>query len=1463
MGYTEEELQRMDELEVAIEQARASIIENIPGAVVEMNAALRNLNARWDALYAIRVRSRAYKVSQARLVEGTLESNKGTKIDETNVIFHQMINGGDLTKGMRKWQTWINNYLGDGRQQGGFPTDDQFRERFDSQDLNHRQTIIADIFTKNHGLNFSSFNEADAHQEAFMVPHSTNCLQTFAMGKYSYNARKERHDSPAFPSNYQTLSDGWKTVLKRYTLNFLEGEGKPFFGGSAWEPFFLGRTPATYTKGDTGMAGHAYAEIHFDFEGAENRQRRGDYGYRWGAFCADTAQAVLFAGAARKPGGQDGRSNCEGRNPFNGYNSTQAPSIRALGARICRVISAAGRGNFSTGNPRVFHNVPGERQARWAGYMFWSGDHNGTTTFGFTDSERFYDAFNAAWHALDRVSAASNTIAALEESWVRQIDSLQRAIERDMPDWNTPAGIWALYTTDYGFDSDVAEESIQEYKDRIAPTGNVVGGAWQRQMLFKEQCFMLTYIQQIASRAADLKGIKRLAYLPGVRPPGYGISTNTAQGPGALIIGAIQSRMDALGIERTDTAAAANTGAGTSTAGSSFAYAQDNITWDGQACIMADGRPYAFVNQLTQDPDENAFFKMKTQEISSLQPMVRLYRVPIKQQDALAKSDTSVGETEIEYEFDDVTSEVNRLMRTHGQRGVGVGVKKFSFTYDGSNPFAAKKSIKATLEIFANSFGDLLKPRQNSAGQYYRYAELAMKTATNGPRMASADGSDADSSMDPADHPEWLTNKFGRVCKDDTGRSAEGKGPAQGSPDEVIAPTGKAEQNEWESKFNFVLKAVVGWAMPTGNNTLLSSAVRRGIYNSFVTLQLTPTVHEFDIDDQGRVIFRINYLAFTEDFYAQPLYSIFADKTIVARQTLRRLFYKYHAKLCDSEEMRNIKENDAEVIMEEKRRSVQSFIQALFDNDKIFYIDKPYPDLRAWISEGPFAENMEEVTILDSDSLDATLGAHVHEAIAAYDGENAEEVATALGSSVNAGVDPNAVQVGFFFISDMIDIALQNIEYSLSNQRGGTKELNSVVEKYPFHTGIPGESGVFQVDPCDFSAALDKASDSARELKNLRIVLGPLEIVDQGGNTSPIVVNIGDIPVSVKYFAEFLTKKLGSQNEVVYPLTTFLNDLVNDLIRNFLNNDTCFNTEIKQKIRVNSAAITSYKNKGTEGAFAEVDTLTEKIVGSEAGRRHRRLDLRNVPVSDRPLLNISGLRDMPDGGNPGRAGQINYMVYFAGRTSPREEMNANAAEDAQKGIQHYILGEDRGIVKKIKLSKTNSTGLQEVRYESAGYDAFKQLHIVYDVDIESYANVKTFPGSYVFVDPRGFAPQTNLKQGDQYNLTEYGIGGYCMIIRSTTVIEAGSATTKLHTKWVHSAENVLDAEQEEADTEANRGDNEDFTECRSLARSAPAAPSMEAPVSEMGWGDAASTVLTHATDTVGITDPATPSEEAE
>ena len=71
-----------------------------------------------------------------------------------------------------------------------------------------------------------------------------------------------------------------------------------------------------------------------------------------------------------------------------------------------------------------------------------------------------------------------------------------------------------------------------------------------------------------------------------------------------------------------------------------------------------------------------------------------------------------------------------------------------------------------------------------------------------------------------------------------------------------------------------------------------------------------------------------------------------------------------------------------------------------------------------------------------------------------------------------------------------------------------------------------------------------------------------------------------------------------------------------------------------------------------------------------------------------------------------------------------------------------------------------------------GYDGLRQLRVVYDVEIDSYANVQTFPGTYIYVDPTGFDPGFQV---DKISLTELGVGGYYMIIRSEHEFAAGKA----------------------------------------------------------------------------------------
>ena len=89
------------------------------------------------------------------------------------------------------------------------------------------------------------------------------------------------------------------------------------------------------------------------------------------------------------------------------------------------------------------------------------------------------------------------------------------------------------------------------------------------------------------------------------------------------------------------------------------------------------------------------------------------------------------------------------------------------------------------------------------------------------------------------------------------------------------------------AKLNFRLKAVVGWAMPKRfPNALDNPALLNALNNSFVTLNLTPTIHDFNIDEIGRVNFTIDYLAYAEEFFDSPRFNIFCNPEISAETSV-------------------------------------------------------------------------------------------------------------------------------------------------------------------------------------------------------------------------------------------------------------------------------------------------------------------------------------------------------------------------------------------------------------------------------------------------------------------------------------------------------------------------------------------------------------------------------------------------
>ena len=88
-----------------------------------------------------------------------------------------------------------------------------------------------------------------------------------------------------------------------------------------------------------------------------------------------------------------------------------------------------------------------------------------------------------------------------------------------------------------------------------------------------------------------------------------------------------------------------------------------------------------------------------------------------------------------------------------------------------------------------------------------------------------------------------------------------------------------------------------------------------------------------------------------------------------------------------------------------------------------------------------------------------------------------------------------------------------------------------------------------------------------------------------------------------------------------------------------------------------------------------------------------------------------------------------------------------------------------------------------------------------------FANVSAFPGTYVFIDPRGFAPDMSVGLGKgEFGLTKLGIGGYYMIIRSEHEFAEGRANTILHTKWVNQIGGQDDSNDEEISSTFGTGE---------------------------------------------------------
>jgi hypothetical protein len=540
-------------------------------------------------------------------------------------------------------------------------------------------------------------------------------------------------------------------------------------------------------------------------------------------------------------------------------------------------------------------------------------------------------------------------------------------------------------------------------------------------------------------------------------------------------------------------------------------------------------------------------------------------------------------------------------------------------------------------------------------------------------------------------------------------------------------------------------------------------------------MYLNAVNHEFDFDDTGAVTFTIEYQAYLENYFGTQEFDVFGS-TGVEKQ-IRMLFLDHFKKLgCTlqtNSEFKTFMETDEKFIINAKANVMRKINERLISSGKIRFLHISPNQIIDWYENprtyDPYSSGESPPPTPPPTEPDAAAAAAA--AGSTESPENNSEPPVVVSTA--PPIDETTV-LSFYYLGDILEAVMDNITESLENIDFDSSQYVAFVNQ----SNSDGKlTPVIEAVREKFNKSKDTVLTRQLQFQKMRILLGPLNLILNAGG-SPINCSLGDIPISHNYFISFLDSKINSRNLSNYPFSKFVNELIRQLLGTFLNSRKCPSSTKYKKVKINNSVVSAY-NLLPEISGSK-DDLTTLIIKN--GMEKNYFEPKKV-VDSFPILGVSGPKNDP-------RSQLdikdirNYYVFFAGSQPPEKENTGDREYDENKGVFHYTLGENKGIVKNIVLQKSDTPFLKTTRFEQEGYDGLTQLREVYNVSIDTFFNPQTAPGTYIFVEPKGFDPTVAADE----DLTKYGIGGYLMIIKSSHSITPGQGNSQIVAQWVASAD---------------------------------------------------------------------------
>ena len=809
------------------------------------------------------------------------------------------------------------------------------------------------------------------------------------------------------------------------------------------------------------------------------------------------------------------------------------------------------------------------------------------------------------------------------------------------------------------------------------------------------------------------------------------------------------------------------------------------------AVIQCVGDPGAFTNFLRAAPDIQQHLDLTTEQLSDLTAKIRLYK--------LFKPPGSTEPEIVEFIFETAgigTSELEEMMMSKGKkRGYGVGIKSFNFVNQSKHLHNIDRQMHAELVLFADSLDSLLQTRigsSNTVGSAfeYRFTDLAVRSTL----------------------PLGTSN-----------------GAAVGSISDLA----------------FQIMIEVGITKSASLTSLSNDSTS-------MLMKLIPKTHDFTFNQDGTVEMKIEYNAVVESAFAEPVaFDIFKTTKSLINEYVTEFASIAMANRCGGKEVQSLKTALSSLSNVGHANRVISINDGLRHRGKIYYINISDDIFRAWNdlfnndppvkTDDAAADKLKNAKHYGKilGTLQGALGSKIPTSTVFKDGKTSKAKSNISSVETNkkkakemqndmedkkapqtairdCAIDPNSNQVAFFYVGDLVNLILENISDTFNHEEiyNASEEainiLSGISDKDPkdendaafqkaASMAAGGEALETEYDTInemlDFR---DKQHESLDHFKKLRVILGPIYIYDYFSDSIE-TCSIGDIPISLRHFNEWLTAKVAKN--VRYPLTSFLNDFLKQYLQTYLRGNLKLNDQgtLGRDYLISGVGYTGYGSR-----FSEVDgyksaplTILRRTDPLAAGRKS--LILPMVGPEHKPLINqrANGIST-----NKRRAEAFDYLVYYQSSSKfailPQigelERLVGFAGEQLRsRGIGAYYHGRDRGIVKDIQYSKVDSGKLKAALANSAqltNLDGLEQFRELFAAKLTTFANFDVSPGDYIFIDPESINSYLSKEtrealgtSGAQY----IGVGGFFTVKGVTHSFEQGKFETTIDTNFAKAA----------------------------------------------------------------------------